>query len=266
MDDSIKPISNQGFFSYVFKLSKFKQEDLLNIVQYSILSITPILIFIYFTKKYFPIATSDDSSLYIFIITFIELIFMITGIFFVDRIINYIPTYSGKYYETINLTNIVLIFMLIMLLIHGGFRERTSLLLHRFDDWFTLDDFIASKLGIQPKPFHMFDDGIESVLASDKQGKGSKKKSNGSNGSNTSASAASSQHTTNPQISQQYAVQAPLPTQGPSINQQLPNYNSMYANTSNPLVGAATPGMDDSFMEPEAANGALGGGSSWSSW
>jgi hypothetical protein len=33
--------------------------------------------------------------LYIFIVTFIELIFMITGIFFIDRIINYIPTYSG---------------------------------------------------------------------------------------------------------------------------------------------------------------------------
>ncbi len=33
-DDSIKPITNQGFFAYVFKLSKFKQQDLLNITQY----------------------------------------------------------------------------------------------------------------------------------------------------------------------------------------------------------------------------------------
>ena len=57
MDDSIKPITNQGFFSYVFKLSKFKQEDLMNIIQYSGLSIVPIMLFIYFTKKYSPTST-----------------------------------------------------------------------------------------------------------------------------------------------------------------------------------------------------------------
>ena len=61
MDDSIKPATNQGFFSYVFKLSKFKQEDLMNVVQYAALAIAPIMLFIYFTKKYFPKITSDDS-------------------------------------------------------------------------------------------------------------------------------------------------------------------------------------------------------------
>ena len=40
--DEIKPITNQGFFSYVFKLSKFKQADLLNFIQYCILSINRI--------------------------------------------------------------------------------------------------------------------------------------------------------------------------------------------------------------------------------
>ena len=64
-DDGIKPITNQGFFTYVFKLSKFKQEDLMNILQYSILSVVPVMLFIYFTKKYFPIVSADDSSLYI---------------------------------------------------------------------------------------------------------------------------------------------------------------------------------------------------------
>ena len=68
-DDSIKPITNQGFFTYVFKLSKFKQEDLLNIIQYTVLSIIPIMLFIYFTKKYFPLVSEDDSSIYIFTLT-----------------------------------------------------------------------------------------------------------------------------------------------------------------------------------------------------
>jgi hypothetical protein len=265
--DDIKPISNQGFFSYVFKLSKFKQEDLLNIIQYSMLSIIPVIIFIFFTKKYFPIVTEEDSSLYTFMVTFIELIFMIMGIFFIDRIINYIPTYSGKYYEAINLTNIVLIFILFMLIVHGGFRERANLLLQRFDTWFTLDDMIVKKLGMVPRDFSLFSDDITSAKNSKKSTKGKTASKPGV--ANSNASGAGGQ-----QMSQQYAVPAPLPTQGPAMPnygasapmQQPTNFNNMYANTTTPMVGAATPGMDDNYMEPQAANGVLGGGSSWSSW
>jgi hypothetical protein len=274
-DDNIKSITNQGFFTYVFKLSKFKQEDLLNIIQYTVLSIIPVMLFIYFTKKYFPTVNEDDSSIYILTVTVIEIIFMMTGIFFIDRIINYIPTYSGKYYETINLTTIVIIFILFMLLTHAGFRIRTSILLQRFDNWFTLDNIIANKLGFTPKPFNI---EMEDVKPVQKKGKGNNKAANG----------ASNAQAGEQQMSQQYATPAPLPTQGPMMpnpmsnygggampTQQAPNFNSMYAGPANPMVGAATPGMggmggmggDDSYMEPMAANAVLGGGcSSWSSW
>lgn len=281
MDDSIKPVTNQGFFSYVFKLSKFKQEDLLNVMQYTALSILPIMLFLYYTKKYFPSITHEDSSLYLFTLTFVELIFMIVGIFFIDRIINFIPTFSGKYYEVINLTNVILIFVIFMLITHAGFRERTSILLYRFDNWFTVDDWIAAKLGVVPKKFDMFSSesgeyNLEVGSVSGTKGKaGSKAK--GKNGG-AAGQQSSQQATLNPQISQQYAVPPPLPIQGPSMSgyggggggggmmqQPVQNFNSMYANTSTPMVGAATPGMDDMFPEPEAANCALGG-SSWSSW
>ena len=192
MDDSIKPMTNQGFFSYVFKLSKFKQEDLLNILQYSALSIAPIMVYIYFTKKYFPTIVHTDSSLYIFIVTFFELMFMILGIFFIDRIVNFIPTFSGKYYEVINLTGVLIVFVTLLLLSHAGFRERTAILLYRFDKWFTVDD---------PQ---------DAIMKA-------KSKANGKTG--TAANKQSSNQTTlNPQISQQYAAPPPLPVQGPSMS------------------------------------------------
>jgi hypothetical protein len=270
-DDGIKPVTNQGFFTYVFKLSKFKQEDLMNIVQYSILSVAPVMFFIYFTKNYFPTVNDTDSSLYIFIITFIELIFMIVGIFFIDRMVNFIPTYSGKYYETINLTTIILIFVLFMLLTHGGFRQRTSILLKRFDHWFTIDDIIAKKLGFVPKPFDITRDDL---IVTTKNGKNNKANNNSQNKGNT----VNLSNTEGLQMNQQYATPAPLPTQGPVLpnpmsnyggtmpTQQAPNFNSMYAGPTTPLVNAHTPGMDDQFIEPMAANDALGGGSSWAKW
>jgi hypothetical protein len=50
--------------------------------------------------------------------------------------------------------------------------------------------------------------------------------------------------------------------------QQLPNYNAMYRQDTTPLVGAATPGGQESFSSgPAAANEFLGGsGSFGSAW
>ena len=286
-DDSIKPITNQGFFTYVFKLSKFKQQDLLNILQYSAISVIPIMLFIYFTKKYFPTVSHDDSTLYIFIVTFIEIMFMIMGIFFIDRIINYIPTYSGKYYETINLTTVIIVFVIFIMFIQAGFRERASILLHRFDNWFTIDDMIVRKLGYTPKPFDLVEEeGQYNLEVGRVFGEGrpdvaqdtirkNKNKLKGKNGV-----VSNQQATINPQMSQQYAVPPPLPVQGPAaanyggggggggggMSPPAQNFNSMYTSPVNPLINASTSGMDDSYMEPMAANSVLGGGCWGSSW
>ena len=52
-----------------------------------------------------------------------------------------------------------------------------------------------------------------------------------------------------------------------SSEQQLPDYNAMYAQQTTPLVGAASPNSTESMsmMEPMAANSVLGGGS-FGSW
>jgi hypothetical protein len=252
--EDIKPITNQGFFSYVFKLSRFKQEDLMNIVQYTILSIIPVLLFVYFTKKYIPLVEYNDSSIYIFLMTFFELVFMMLGIFFIDRMVNFIPTFSGKYYEPINLTTVVIIFVLFMLIINAGFRERTNVLLERFDKWFWFDDAIAKRLGANVRKFNIFSGDI----LKDGENKNSTKPKNN--------------------MTQEASVTPPLPTQGPILpnpmtnyggtmpTQQAPNFNNPYAGPKAPLVNANVPAMQEGFSEPLAANDALGGGSSWSRW
>lgn len=267
MDDStIKPITNQGFFTYVFKLSKFKQEDLMNIVQYTLLSISPVILFVYFSKKYFPTVHENDSSLYIFIITVIQLLFMIIGIFFIDRIINYIPTLSGKYYETINLTTIVIIFVLFMLLINGGFRERTKILLHRFDTWFSIDDTIVKKLGGNPKKFEILTDDI---IRGNRTDKNNKSKNSNVNATNSGI------------MTQQSSVTAPLPTQGPSmvVGEERTADTPAYVSSRMPGISKHSDASmqnyhsngyqqptDNQVIEPMAANDALGGGCSWSKW
>ena len=306
--EEIKPITNQGFFSYVFKLSKFKQADLLNFVQYCTLSIIPVLLLYYFIKKYGPRITYKDNSFYILGSTLFSILVFIVGIFFIDRVINFIPTISGKYYDVINLTNISILLILCLFTIRAGYMERMSLLLTRFGKWFTLDDYVAKLVGVKElRTFNIYDNEQDQYYFQDAYYKEkaaakaagaddakaeeighivaaklqkikenekttdaakilSKAGSSNGNGSNTPAT------TLNPVISQQYAAPAPLPTQGPKQN--LPNYNNMYANTSNPLQNAATPGMktnegmyfgDGGSGDPEPANSALGG-SGFSTW
>jgi hypothetical protein len=177
-----------------------------------------------------------------------------------------------------------------MFLSQAGFRERAAILLYRFDNWFTIDDMIITKLGYQPKPFSLLkaEEGQYNLEVGRVSGEGRPDvaqdtiRKNKSKLKSKNGAVSTQQATINPQMSQQYAVPPPLPVQGPSIpnygggggggsgggNMAPPvqNFNSMYAGPVNPLVNAATPGMDDSFMEPMAANSVLGGGCWGSSW
>ena len=269
-DDSIKPITNQGFFTYVFRLSKFKQEDLMNIVQYTLLSIVPVVLFIYFTKKYFPSLEETDSSLYIFTVTVIELIFMIIGVFFIDRIINYIPTFSGKYYETINLTTIVIIFVLFMLITETGFKKRTLVMLERFDKFFFIDDALIRKFGGEVRPFNF---AVDDIVTNKKQAnKNNKNKGNAGN----AGSAPRTEGMAN--MTQQHSPPPPMPVAGPMIVQQaLPmggggggysggGNGGGYNGGGNGGGGNMDGFVPEQYAEPMAANAALGGGGWGSAW
>jgi hypothetical protein len=156
--------TNGGFFSYVFKLSKFKQADLLNFVQYSSLSIIPVLILYYLIKKFSFKCTYADSSLYIISITLLPIVLFVIGIYFIDRLINFIPSFSGKYYDVINLTNISILIIIILLTSKGGYQERTSILLYRFGRYFTIDNYIIKMFGIKNIPEFDRYDGEEDQL------------------------------------------------------------------------------------------------------
>jgi hypothetical protein len=286
--EDIKPITNQGFFSYVFKLSKFKQSDLLNFVQYSAISIIPFIIIYYYIKKYTPKITYESSTIYILLVTFLAIMLFIVGIFFIDRVVNFIPTLSGKYYDVINLTNISIVLIMVLLITRAGYMERTSILLYRFDQWFQLDNYIAKLFGVKHLPsFNIFDNeqdqwyyqvafdnakkaakaaGADDAKATAtghmiaeklKQVKETEQTTNAQqilSLSGTKQNQANSSATTlNPVMSQQYSSPAPLPTQGPTQPQT--SFNNMYANTQNPLQNAATPGMSTS--NPYAMGGGM---------
>ena len=219
-----------GFFKHVFNFNDDSKSEMMNIVQYAVLALIPVILLNKAMQKYVPEADEEKGNFELLAEIVGQVIVMFLGILIIHRIITYVPTYSGEKYVDFSVTNIILAMLVIVLSLQTKLGEKVSMIVDRIMEvWEGPKD---KKKG--------------------KKGQGNVKVSQPIS---QNSSAAISQSLGSTSISS-------LPQQQQS-SQQLPDYNSMYQQDSTPLIGAATPGMES--FGPMAANDALGGsfGSSW---
>jgi hypothetical protein len=234
--------SKKNFFKHVFNFDDESKSDMLNIIQYTLIAIIPIVLLNKTMQKYVPEADEQKGSLEILAEILIQIIGMFIGLLMIHRIITFVPTYSGLDYPEFNIIFIVLAVLMIVLSLQTKLGEKVSIIVERIVE-----------------------------LWEGKSEKGQNKKK----GVVKVTQPISGQTTTN--ITGQ-AMSQSLYNDGTSINslpttdmaqtqQSLPNYNNMYRQDNTPLVGAATPGGQDMglIQEPMAANSVLGSGS-FGSW
>jgi hypothetical protein len=230
----------KSFFKHVFNFDDDSKSELLNIIQYAILAIIPVIILNKTMSKYIPEADEQKGSLEISAEIIIQIIVMFVGLMLIHRIITYVPTYSGEKYPNFSIIFIILAILLITLSLQTKLGEKVSILFERIMELW-------------------------------------EGKSNNKNTKNNKNNVKVSQPISGQQTSNQTAINQSIYNDGTSISalpmgqststatQQLPNYNNMYQQDTTPLVNAATPGMTEGFNEPMAANSVLGGGfgASW---
>jgi hypothetical protein len=128
----LEPVgSKRVFFSHVFSTTEEGKAEILNILQYSLLGVIPIVVLNKCLQRFIPDADSEKSSLEIFAEVLIQLVFMFVGIVIIHRIITYIPTYSEFKYESLTLTNVVLAFLLLILSIQTKLGIKVNILTDR---------------------------------------------------------------------------------------------------------------------------------------
>jgi hypothetical protein len=115
MDLPETSINKKTFIGHVFSTTEEGKAELLNIIQYSLMGIIPIILLNKIIQQFVPEACDDKSSVELLIEIFIQIIIMFCGIIFIHRIITYFPTYSGFKYDNLVLTNVVLAFLIIVL-------------------------------------------------------------------------------------------------------------------------------------------------------
>ena len=232
---------SKSFFKHVFNFDDDSKSDILNIIQYALLAIIPIVFLNKSMGKYVPESDDKKGSLEISAEIVIQIIVTFIGLLIIHRIITYIPPYSGTKYPDFHIVYIILAILMITMSLQTKLGEKVSVLVDRIIElWDGTSSDKKKKNGtvrvsqpisgqqMIPPPASTYTDGT----------------------------AISSLPTNDVTYGSQNTVQA----------QQLPNYDAMYRQDTTPLVGAATPGMSEGFGEPMAANSVLGGSAFGSSW
>jgi hypothetical protein len=221
----------QGFFKHVFNFDEDSKAEMLNIIQYAVLALIPVVILNKLMQRFVPEADDDKGSIEITAEVLAQVIVMFLVILIIHRIITFIPTYSGEKYTGFSVTNIILAMLVIILSLQTKLGEKVSILVDR-----------VIELWEGPKDTKKGKKGNVKVSQPISQNQMAMTQSLNSMGS-TSISA--------------------LP---PIQSQQAPNYDQMYQQDSTPLINAATPGMEG--FDPQPANGGGIGafGSVFSGW
>lgn len=225
LDELSKTSSGKpGFFKHVFNFDEESKAEMLNIIQYAVLSLVPVVILNKLMQRFVPEADDEKGSVEITAEILAQIIFMFLGMLIVHRMVTYVPTYSGDKYHAWNAISPIIPMLVILASLQTKLGEKISILVDRV---------------------------IE--LWEGKKDAKNKGKKNG----NVKVSQPISQSSAS---MNQSAMSQSLGTT--SINnlpstQPTQNYDQMYQQNPTPLVGADTPGAE-SFV-PMAANDGIGG-------
>jgi hypothetical protein len=122
---------DQGFISHVFNLDNKSKADMLNTMQYAVLAVLPVILLNRTIHVLIPEADDSKVSLELLaeIISQIGVIFI--GIFFIHRIVTYLPTYSESKYDTFSILNSIISFLIIILSLQTKLGEKMNIITDR---------------------------------------------------------------------------------------------------------------------------------------
>jgi len=126
-----KDSNKKGFLSHVFSTTEEGKAEILNVVQYAVMGVAPIVALNKTIQRFIPDADPESSSLEILAEILIQLVIMFCGIIVIHRMITYFPTYSGFKYDNLTLTNVILAFLVLILSIQTKLGLKVNILVDR---------------------------------------------------------------------------------------------------------------------------------------
>lgn len=154
----------RGFMGHVFNTSDESNAEIMNISQYALLSVIPVVILNKVVQRFIPEADPDKSSLEILVEIILQLLLMFVGIVFIHRVVTYLPTYSGYKYEHFTVTNVAIAFLIIVLSIQTKLGIKVNILFDRVAELWNGDDSGDRKRNVRNKV--RFSEGMSAHMPS----------------------------------------------------------------------------------------------------
>lgn len=127
----VKQSSLNRFSNHVFDFGEDSKQDIMNLLQFGVLSLIPLVLLNKTINRYVPEASYMKGTF--------ELVFeivgqtgaMLIGLVFIERLVTFIPTLSGKEYEKVNRIVFILPFLMILLSIQSKLGDKANILYKR---------------------------------------------------------------------------------------------------------------------------------------
>ena len=134
ISDSVKSVQHEsmGFLNYVFNFDTDNKAHMLNMLQYTLLTIIPVLLILRGIKHIIPEDDDSKGSLEILAESVGQVILIMLAIWFTNKIIQFIPTYSGESYPKFNETSFIIPFILILATMQTKLGAKFNILIDRF--------------------------------------------------------------------------------------------------------------------------------------
>ena len=135
-EESISDSPN--FFTHVFMLNDKDKSELMNILQYVVIGIIPLILTLKLMKHFIPAEEPTKSSLELSVEVILQLLFIFVSFYFIHRMITFIPTYSTMNYPEFSFIYVILPTLLILFTMQTKLGSKIN----------TLNDRIFKALGI----------------------------------------------------------------------------------------------------------------------
>ena len=243
----------EGFFKTVFNFDDDSKAEMMNMLQYMCIAIVPCIIILKAVGAVIPEEDDTKGSFEILAEVLAQITLMVVLMYFANKAIRYIPTFSGVNYEGSTTysghIHFLLPFMVLLLTMQTKIGQKINILYDRLlDHWHGRNEDAVPQKGGQ----NQNNVKVSQPLAGQHHNSRADTMDNGPG-----------LLPNNPGVTTQVPNLTSMPTQ------QNPDFNLMYQNEVTPLQNAASPGqegfMNGGMQEPMAANSVLGGGG-FSSW
>ena len=133
ISDSVKSVQHEstGFFNYVFNFDSENKHRIMNMLQYTLLTIIPVLLLLRGIKHIVPEDDESKGSIEILAESVGQVILIMLAIWLTNKIINYIPTYSGEEYPKFNEISFIIPFIIILATMQTKLGAKFNILIDR---------------------------------------------------------------------------------------------------------------------------------------